>query len=140
MLTIYDDLSMTPFETLNFYNILTNKLEAKQVDSRLNNFLVLIAVILYLILQYLIERDADEERKKELSSDRWTCVCVVFFFVFIGTFTLGFNPKVDLMIWRINLQITWMIVFLLRYIIQKQNLFERIKNKFGNQPLIEVLT
>ena len=139
ILTVYDNFGTTPLENLSIYNIHMGNLKAKQVGSQLNGFLFVTATILYLILQYRIERDCDEDRRKELAHDRWSCICVVILFIILWIGLFVYNPTVQLFTWRIWLQILYMSVFLLRFMLGHQNLMERVKTKFGIQRIITVM-
>ena len=137
ILTVSENNGVTPFETMTLYNLLMENFEADQVGSKLNGFLFLTMTILFIALQYKIEMD-DANDNMERSNDRWTCFNVVALFFVLCLVLFGFNPTVKTMAWRMVLQITWTTGFLIRFMMQNQNLFEYVKLKFLHQPLIVV--
>ena len=130
------DNDLTPFENMTIYNLLMENFEIGQVGSKLNGFLFVTMTFLILALQYKIEMDDDDNLDR--NNDRWTCFGVVVLFLILSLALFGVNPTVKVFTWRMVLQIAWINGFLIRFMMQNQNLLEHVKLKFRHQPLIVV--
>ena len=139
LLTIAENLGPSPFKYLSLYNLYLDNLDAPQFGSRLNGYLFLTWTTLYLILQYCIERDSDAERRKDLVNDRWACIGVAIFFIISCIFLFGFHPTVNVMTWRICIQIIYTNVILLRFILHHENLFQSLVTRLGIQRFVNVI-
>ena len=135
ILTISDN-DLTPFENMTLYNLLMENFEVGQVGSKLNAFLFVTMTFLILALQYKIEMD--DQDNSDRNNDRWTCFGVVVLFLILSLALFGVNPTVKVFTWRMVLQIAWINGFLIRFMMQNQNLLEHVKLKFRHQPLIVV--
>ena len=132
VLTFYD-LALVPYNEMSIYSILVENFEAEQIGSKLNSFLFLTWVCLYIILQILIENQDIFHR--DYNNDRWSCILAVSFFCICWIVIFGFKPTVKVMNWRILAQISWTLAFLLRFMLQNSSLLLHIKMKFGYTPM-----
>ena len=132
VLTFYD-LALVPYNEMSIYSILVENFEAEQIGSKLNSFLFLTWVCLYIILQILIENQDIFHR--DYNNDRWSCILAVSFFCICWIVIFGFKPTVKVMNWRILAQISWTLAFLLRFMLQNHSLLLHIKMKFGYTPM-----
>ena len=136
ILTFFD-LSIVPYTEMSIYKLLLEDFQAIQIGSKLNSFLCLTWVVLYIILQIIIERD-ENEYQEEYQNDRWSCILAVSFFCICWVAIFGFQPTVGFLHWRLWAQIAWMSIFLARLMLQNPSLLNHVRVKWRSNPIYEV--